>query len=160
MPIKFTANIFYNVIRYRILSHITSGERRKRYREKYHELKNHIKTFSVDRFYVFGLPAITIKKCQQYTCCSFLGLPAVIQTFADNFYECRLLGISIFKRKYKPQYYTPSTIIMPKADQWICRETSTTILQNADSASSGRQRLGAEEKKIFDLLTVLENLGD
>jgi len=113
MPIKFTANIFYNVIRYRILSHITSGKRKKKYREKYHAIKNFINTFDIKKYYILGLPVLGIKNCHTYKCHELLGIPVVIQIFHENTYACRIFGVNVYKKKVKPQGCIPPVIHMP-----------------------------------------------
>ena len=96
---KITSNVFYNVIRYRLCSHIFKGERRVKYRNKYIELKNYLKSFKIEKVYFCGIRIITIKSNEIYKCHYILNIPFVVQIFKQKSYTLQMLSVNIIKTK-------------------------------------------------------------
>lgn len=95
-----SANIFYTCMRYRLLSHVFPGVKRRIYKEKYHQLKNIIKQFETERIYLLGIKVLTIRDCGTLRCHFLFGFPVWTQIFHEKSYHCRLLNITVYKKKF------------------------------------------------------------
>ena len=141
------ANIFYTCMRYRLLSHVAPGGRKRAYKEKYHQLKEVIKQFERERIYLLGIKVLTVRDCGTLRCHIFLGVPVWTQIFHEKSYACRLFGITVYKKKF-------STSRNIQQNQSILREDGAISSSAGDNAG-----MTSTEKNICSLLEAMHSRG-
>jgi len=98
MPHTFWWNPFYRLLGFRILSRMTSGARKKKYKEKYEASKKELSSAAKERISLFGLhlfDIITYRKLKAY---SFLTVPVLVTSESTAGYNIRLLGIEVYRK--------------------------------------------------------------
>ena len=86
--------------KYRILSHVLIGRRRKHYQQKYQKIKQDLSEVSHIEYRVFGVPlAKAVKFSTIYFYYLFGLIPAMMITKSSHSSKLILFGLQIFKKK-------------------------------------------------------------
>ena len=150
---KVSANIFYTCIRYRLLSHVTCGEKKISYKKKYHQLKEVICQFETERIYLLGIKVLTVRDCGTFRCHFFFEIPVWTQIFHDKSYTCRLFGVSVYKKKF-------SISRSIKQNQGKIEDTESIALSsNASIGITSNIGITSTEKNISSLLEAIHSRG-
>ena len=106
---KKSVYIFYNLLRYRLLSYFIKGEKQEKYKKKYYSLKSYTDQSERKKISLFGIPCFSVRKLHNITSYEFGGFPVVTTLQKRKKLSFYLFGLRIAKWRTKVLQMKPQS---------------------------------------------------
>ena len=153
-----SSHIFYNVIRYRLLSHVTFGKLKQKYKDKYRSLNEILKHSRKKKFYFLGVPLLSLKHLDAHRSYALGGLPFLTISLYVDRSIFQLFGIEIFRaREYPPRYFS-AAVSAPVSSAPVSSISATSPVRPDSTVPAVCKSipLTEQEQKIFDILQAMQ----